>query len=114
MVLSNPCTDIVGGALIPAVEEAARAEADVSFSGHYAFANTSRLNSSMTIKTDDQPGLSVSQWISNGTDFALTSTVLQNGMLSGYLDYSSRLQPFRNSAPRKSPLPTSKYRLTTS
>jgi hypothetical protein len=32
----------------------------------------------MTIQTDDQPGLSVSQWISNGTDFRWTSTVLQN------------------------------------
>ncbi|KAI3320158.1 beta-lactamase/transpeptidase-like protein [Xylariaceae sp. AK1471] len=71
--------DIIGEVLIPAVEEAARAEAGALYSGHYAFANTSQLNSSMTIKTDDQPGLSVSQWISNGTDFAWVSTVLQNG-----------------------------------
>ncbi|KAI1270955.1 beta-lactamase/transpeptidase-like protein [Xylaria sp. FL0933] len=71
--------DTVGGVLIPAIEEAARAEAGALYSGHYAFANTSQLNSSMTIKTDDQPGLSVSQWISNGTDFAWMSAVLQNG-----------------------------------
>ncbi|KAI0910865.1 beta-lactamase/transpeptidase-like protein [Ustulina deusta] len=71
--------DIVGEVLIPAVEDAARAEAEATYSGHYAFADTRRLNSSMTIETDDQPGLSVSQWISNGTDFAWTSTVLQNG-----------------------------------
>ncbi|KAI0538043.1 beta-lactamase/transpeptidase-like protein [Xylaria digitata] len=73
--------DLIGEALIPAVEEAARAEAGAMYSGHYAFANTTQLNSSMTIKTDDQPGLSVSQWISNGTDFTWTSTVLQNGYI---------------------------------
>ncbi|KAJ3566853.1 hypothetical protein NPX13_g6978 [Xylaria arbuscula] len=80
--------DIVGEVLIPAVEEAARAEADASFSGHYAFANTSQLNSSMTIQTDDQPGLSVSQWISNGTDFLWTSTILQ----SGYFPLTPRIR----------------------
>ncbi|KAI1426659.1 beta-lactamase/transpeptidase-like protein [Xylaria sp. FL1777] len=71
--------DIIGEVLIPAVEEAARAEAGATFSGHYTFANVTQLNSSMTIQTDDQPGLNVVQWISNGTDFALISTVLQNG-----------------------------------
>ncbi|KAH8163379.1 hypothetical protein CIB48_g4849 [Xylaria polymorpha] len=73
--------DIIGEVLIPAVEEAARVEAGAIYSGYYAFANTTRLNSSMTITTDDQPGLSVSGWISNGTDFAWTSTALQNGYL---------------------------------
>ncbi|GAW23429.1 hypothetical protein ANO14919_129880 [Xylariales sp. No.14919] len=71
--------DIVGEVLIPAVEEAARAEAGALYNGHYAFANTTQLNSSMTIQTDDQPGLSVTQWISNGTDFTWASTILQNG-----------------------------------
>ncbi|KAI1266985.1 beta-lactamase/transpeptidase-like protein [Xylariaceae sp. FL1019] len=69
--------DTIGEVLIPAVEEAARAEAGSIYSGHYTFANTSQLNSSMTIDTDDQPGLGVSQWFSNGTDFLWTSTVLQ-------------------------------------
>ncbi|KAI0466017.1 beta-lactamase/transpeptidase-like protein [Xylaria cf. heliscus] len=73
--------DTVGEILIPAVEEAARAEAGAIYSGHYVFSNTTQLNSSMTIETDDQPGLRVSQWISNGTDFAWISTVLQNGYL---------------------------------
>ncbi|KAK5634062.1 hypothetical protein RRF57_009776 [Xylaria bambusicola] len=73
--------DIVGEVLIPAVEQAARAEADAAFSGRYAFANMRQRNSSMTIKTDGEPGLGVSQWISNGTDFLWMSTVLQNGYL---------------------------------
>ncbi|KAI0150684.1 beta-lactamase/transpeptidase-like protein [Xylariaceae sp. FL1272] len=69
--------DTIGEVLIPAVEEAARAEAGSIYSGHYTFANTSQLNSSITINTDDQPGLGVSQWISNGTDFLWLSTILQ-------------------------------------
>ncbi|KAI0101490.1 beta-lactamase/transpeptidase-like protein [Nemania sp. FL0031] len=80
--------DIVGEVLIPAVEEAARAEAGAIYNGHYVFANTTQLNSSMTITTDDQPGLSVPQWISNGTDFAWISTVLQ----SGYLPVTPRIR----------------------
>lgn len=80
--------DIVGEALIPAIEEAARAEADALYSGHYSFADTTQLNSSMTIATDDQPGLSVVQWISNGTDFALVSTILQ----AGYLPVTPRIR----------------------
>ncbi|KAI0022493.1 beta-lactamase/transpeptidase-like protein [Xylariomycetidae sp. FL0641] len=71
--------DVVGDVMLPAVEEAARAEAGVKYGGHYVFANTTLLNSSMTIQTDDQPGLGVSQWYSNGTDFKWIGTVLQNG-----------------------------------
>ncbi|KAI0403775.1 beta-lactamase/transpeptidase-like protein [Xylaria palmicola] len=71
--------DIIGEVLIPAVEQAARAEAGAVYSGHYAFGNLTQLNSSMTIGTDDQPGLSVPQWISNRTDFAYLSTALQSG-----------------------------------
>ncbi|KAI0545315.1 beta-lactamase/transpeptidase-like protein [Xylaria curta] len=80
--------DTVGEILIPAVEEAARADAGALYNGHYAFSNTTQLNSSMTIGTDDQPGLSVSQWISNGTDFAWMSTVLQ----SGYFPLTPRIR----------------------
>jgi hypothetical protein len=88
----NLFVDVVGEVLIPAVEEAARAEAGAIYNGHYTFANIRQLNSSMTIKTDDEPGLSVSQWISNGTDFAWTSVVLQNGTISGRLGALSPLE----------------------
>ncbi|KAI0396059.1 beta-lactamase/transpeptidase-like protein [Xylariaceae sp. FL0594] len=72
--------DIIGETLLPAIESAAREEAGAGYSGHYAYADTAKnLNSSLTIVTDDQPGLGVTQWISNGTDFLTMSTVLQNG-----------------------------------
>ncbi|KAI5861567.1 beta-lactamase/transpeptidase-like protein [Durotheca rogersii] len=69
--------DVIGGPLLPAIEQAARAEAGAQYSGHYVAADAG-VNSSMTIETDALPGLSISQWFSNGTDFAWIATVLQN------------------------------------
>ncbi|KAI2619152.1 beta-lactamase/transpeptidase-like protein [Hypoxylon sp. NC1633] len=69
--------DLIGGPILNAIEEAARSEAGAIYSGHYVSTNRS-LNSSLTITTDDLPGLSISQWFSNGTDFAWIATVLQN------------------------------------
>lgn len=69
--------DIIGEPILPAIEQAAREEAGALYSGHYVLLNSS-VNSSMTITTDDLPGLAISQWFSNGTDFAWIATVLQN------------------------------------
>ncbi|KAI1775764.1 beta-lactamase/transpeptidase-like protein [Hypoxylon cercidicola] len=69
--------DTIGEQILPAIEKAARAEAGAVYNGHYVLPN-SRVNSSLTITTDDLPGLSISQWFSNGTDFAWVATVLQN------------------------------------
>ncbi|KAI1463017.1 beta-lactamase/transpeptidase-like protein [Daldinia caldariorum] len=69
--------DTLGEYILPAIEEAARTEAGAKYSGHYVYPNQ-KINSSMTITTDELPGLSISQWFSNGTDFAWISTVLQN------------------------------------
>ncbi|OTB01081.1 hypothetical protein M426DRAFT_223685 [Hypoxylon sp. CI-4A] len=69
--------DTIGEAILPAIEQSARDEAGAVYSGHYVDADN-KLNSSLTITTDDLPGLSITQWFSNGTDFAWTATVLQN------------------------------------
>ncbi|KAF3066495.1 putative beta-lactamase-like 1 [Daldinia childiae] len=69
--------DTIGEQFLPAIEEAARAEAGAQYSGHYVYPSN-KINSSMTITTDKLPGLSISQWFSNGTDFAWIATVLQN------------------------------------
>ncbi|KAI1075760.1 beta-lactamase/transpeptidase-like protein [Whalleya microplaca] len=68
--------DTIGESLLPAVDEAARTQAGDVYNGHYVSTNNA-VNSSLTITTDDLPGLGVSQWFSNGTDFAYISTVLQ-------------------------------------
>lgn len=60
--------NMVGDTLFPAVEAAAREEADAAYSGSYAAADKS-LNSSITLKADaSKPGLGVTSWISNGTN----------------------------------------------
>ena len=54
--------------LFPALETAAREQAEANYAGHYASTDP-HLNSSITIAVDaDQPGLAVTQIISNGTD----------------------------------------------
>jgi CubicO group peptidase (beta-lactamase class C family) len=60
---------IITDHLLPALEDAARLEAENVFAGTYAAANG--LNSSLTItSTKGVPGLTITQWISNGTDIA--------------------------------------------
>ncbi|KAI1634075.1 beta-lactamase/transpeptidase-like protein [Biscogniauxia mediterranea] len=82
--------DVVGEPLLPAVEQAAREEADALYSGHYVSPDSS-MNSSMTITTDEKPGLSITQWFSNGTNFQWIATVLQNEYAS--VTPSTRLYP---------------------
>jgi hypothetical protein len=76
--------DILGNVLVPAVTVAAKNQAATKFSGTYtAPANVTTgkfnrpLNSSLTITTDNKPGLSISQWFSNGTDFRTNVISLQ-------------------------------------
>lgn len=64
--LVSVITDMLISEVLPALEDAARDQAASAFGGHFA---ASSLNSSLTITVDDQPGLLVTEWISNGTDF---------------------------------------------
>src|SRR5699024_5576925 len=65
--------DTMGGYLLPAVHDAAREQAR-RFAGTYGFAGD--MNSSVTIEVDEEPGLKVSSWVSNGTDMAETAVLL--------------------------------------
>lgn len=60
-------TSLVTDILIPAIEEAAREEADAAFAGSYNAA--SDINSTLTISSAKSvPGLSVDSWVHNSTD----------------------------------------------
>jgi hypothetical protein len=63
--------------LFPALEAAAREQADSNYAGHYTSPHPA-LNSSITIGVDsDQPGLAVTEIVSNGTDlFAVVGSQL--------------------------------------
>jgi hypothetical protein len=71
-VLSNMLAEI----FYPALAAAAKEEANAIYAG--TFQDPTGINSSVTIVTDCRPGLGVTQWIFNGTDFLSTSaTILQ-------------------------------------
>lgn len=57
--------NIIAEVMLPAVEETARQQAHSIYAGRYA---SNEINSSVTITTDSQPGLKITEWISNGTD----------------------------------------------
>ncbi|KAI1459690.1 beta-lactamase/transpeptidase-like protein [Annulohypoxylon moriforme] len=60
--------DTIGKALLPALEDAAREEADANYAGTYT-AQDADLNSTLVLSTDpSRPGLGIDKWISNGTD----------------------------------------------
>jgi hypothetical protein len=79
-------SEIIGSEVFPVLEEVAKDQAKAAFAGSYA---TGNLNSSVTITVDDQPGLRVTQWISNGTE--ILDTILPGGGTGTYVDF--RLQP---------------------
>ncbi|KAF3051017.1 hypothetical protein E8E11_005767 [Didymella keratinophila] len=58
---------VITDELLPALEEAARAQADYAFAGVYTASNA--VNSTIKLTTSPGvPGLSIEEWISNGTD----------------------------------------------
>ncbi|KAI0891918.1 beta-lactamase/transpeptidase-like protein [Annulohypoxylon nitens] len=60
--------DNIGRVLVPALEDAAREEAERNYAGTYTAAGEG-LNSTLVLSTDPaRPGLGVEKWVSNGTD----------------------------------------------
>ncbi|KAK8067253.1 beta-lactamase-like 1 [Apiospora hydei] len=61
--------DAIGETLVPALEEAARLEADATYSGTYSANSSASLNSTIVLSTESgRPGLGIDRWVSNGTD----------------------------------------------
>jgi len=77
--------EMIGSTVLPVLEKVAKDQAKATFAGHYAASN---LNSSLTITVDDQPGLRVIDWVSNGTDFLEKFGHTSDGT---YVDF--RIQP---------------------
>lgn len=69
-------SDMVSAILIPALEQSAKNQAHQRFAGTYALANT---NSSITLTTDEGPGLLVTNWINNSSSM-LTAFMALNGI----------------------------------
>lgn len=69
-------SDLVSGILIPALEQSAKNQAARRFAGTYALDN---VNSTITLVTDDGPGLLVTNWINNSSNM-FTAFMALNGM----------------------------------
>jgi CubicO group peptidase (beta-lactamase class C family) len=59
-------SDILAAVFVPALEAAAKQEADQVYAGTYT--GPAGTNSSLTVVTDGSPGLGVTRWMENGTD----------------------------------------------
>ncbi|KAK0624559.1 beta-lactamase/transpeptidase-like protein [Bombardia bombarda] len=69
--------DLLGVRLLPALEAAAREQAQAVYSGEYRAPSG---NSSLRLTTQaDRPGLGVENWISNGTDMEIIAVALAQG-----------------------------------
>jgi hypothetical protein len=73
--------DILGTQLIPALEAAAREQAQARYAGEYvAETRNGSAPSSLRLTTQaDRPGLGVENWVSNGTDMQTIAVVMQGG-----------------------------------
>jgi hypothetical protein len=69
--------DILGAQLVPALEAAAREQAQATFAGDYVDAAQ---RSWLRLTTQaDRPGLGIEGWVSNYTDMQTTAVVMQGG-----------------------------------
>jgi hypothetical protein len=67
---ANTVMDMIFEQMMPALEAQAARDAEKKFAGHYEC--TSGLNSSLTVTLNETAGLTISSWISNGTDMLQT------------------------------------------
>ncbi|RAL15086.1 serine hydrolase domain-containing protein [Aspergillus homomorphus CBS 101889] len=86
-------SDLLANSLLPALDEAAKEEAIPRFVGSYAASNST---SSLTIITDDGPGLKVDSWVSNGVNMFDTFALLFGTSVA---EVSVRLYPTGPKAP---------------
>jgi hypothetical protein len=76
LVVVEAIAEMLSNTFVPAVIDAAREEANVNYAGTYTNSDTS-VNSSLTLTTKtSQLGLSITSWISNGTDMLAVSADL--------------------------------------
>lgn len=82
-------SDLISAILLPALEASAKNQAAARFAGEYYGMDDT--NSSMTITTDDGPGLLVTSWINNGTD--MVQSLMTLGHVADRSAFSIRLYP---------------------
>lgn len=90
-------TDTVANSLIPALESAAKEEADKVYTGTYsAQDNTTKTNSSLVLTVNGGPGLRLEQWISDSVDMFRVIEALSGIETLDIRLYPTGLQQRRN------------------
>jgi hypothetical protein len=87
----NRLSDLISEIFYPALEAAAKEEANCNYAG--TFRDPSGINSSVTVVTDDRPGLGLQQWIFNGTDLKSTFGALTLPAHGAGVEIVARLYP---------------------
>lgn len=80
--LSTVAADTVRTHLIRSLQQVSRNQAESQYVGHYS---SFQGNNSLSIIMDDQPGLLIDEWISNGVDFLQVMSAYSEGSGSGAL-----------------------------
>jgi len=89
-------SDLVSAILLPALEQSAKNQAKQRFAGTYTLDDT---NSSITLTTDDGPGLVVTNWINNSSSMLTAFMVLEG--ITNPSQLSIRLYPTGLESPGK-------------
>ena len=87
---SDILSDIIVSAMYPALEAAAKEEAATNYVGTYSSAET---NSSITVTTDNYPGLHLTAWTFGGADVFPLIAGLGGGTIGDGVRLSIRLYP---------------------
>lgn len=81
--------NIFGNAIMPAMEQMARAEAQATYGGAY---KSPSINSPIVLATDPGgPGIGITSWINNGADMLQAANILSLGYIGA--NFSARLYP---------------------
>lgn len=108
---NNSLVDILAEMLmetfLPVLEQVSKEQAANAFAGIYA--STTAINSSLSLITDDGPGLAIDAWISNGTDVLDTFKSLADATGGGRPVGRVRVYPTELTSPASNAEPTGKH-----
>ena len=82
--IAIPGASLVIDEIMPALEDIAREQAQQNIRGTY---KAKDLNSSVTFETDSDPGIKITEWISNGTDLLKIAAVDMYGASLKHFDF---------------------------
>lgn len=81
-------SDVVANALLPALEDAGRAEAKTHFAGVY---KSSQTNTTISLSTDDGPGLKVDSWVRGGDNMFTVLSAIEGSSVNSVCLYPTGL-----------------------